>query len=208
MKIAVIGTGSVGRALGLNWAGKGHQIIFGTRDPHSAKITEIMATAGGAQISADTVAGAAAEADVVVLAVPWSVAEQTVKSAGSLAGKVLVDCTNPIAPGLQLATGPGTSGGELVAAWAAGARVVKAFNTTGANNMANPIYQGQSTTMFVCGDDDEAKTIVSGLAEDLGFDVADAGPLLAARFLEPLAMVWIRLARKYGREITLKLMKR
>jgi predicted dinucleotide-binding enzyme len=168
---------------------------------------EIMAAAGGS-VSAATVREAVAGAEVVVLAVPWGVAEQAVKSAGPLSGKIVVDCTNPIAPGLQLATGPGTSAGELVAGWAPDARVVKAFNTTGANNMADPIYQGESTTMFICGDDDGAKAVVTGLAEDLGFDVADAGPLLASRFLEPLAMVWIRLAGKYGREIAFKMMQR
>jgi hypothetical protein len=88
--------------------------------------------------------------------------------------------------------------------------VVKAFNTTGWENMADPIYHGEPTTMFICGDDAEAKAVVSDLATDLGFDVADTGPLSTARYLEPLAMVWIHLAigQKQGRQIAFKIVKR
>lgn len=209
MKIAVIGTGNVGRALGTNWASKGHNVIFGSRDPHSEKVREILAAAGP-NAGAAGLAEAGAAAEVIVLATPWNTNQQVVESLGDVAGKIIVDATNPIGPGFQLAVGTTTSGAEQLADWAQGARVVKAFNTTGWENMADPIYNGEPATMFICGDDAEAKTVVSGLAADLGFDVADTGPLSTARYVEPLAMVWIHLAivQKQGRQIAFKIIKR
>lgn len=209
MKIAMIGTGNVGRALGTSWAKKGHQVIFGSRDPGSEKIREVLAAAGS-NASGAGVTEAGATAEVVVLATPWNIVQQVVESLGDLSGKIVVDAINPIGPGFQLAVGSTTSGAEQIAGWAKGARVVKAFNTTGWETMADPIYHGEPATMFICGDDAEAKTVVTKLAEDLGFEVADTGPLSTARYLESLAMVWIHLAivQKQGRQIAFKIVKR
>lgn len=109
-----------------------------------------------------------------------------------------------------MAVGTTTSAAEQIAGWARGAYVVKAFNSTGWNNMADPIYHGERITMFICGDNARAKDIVTGLAEDLGFEVVDAGALTVARFLEPLAMLWIHLAvvQNLGRDIAFKLLRR
>ena len=209
MKIAMIGTGNVGRALGTGWAKKGHQVIFGSRNPHSEKVREVLAAAG-ANASAAGIAEAGAAAEVIVLATPWNIMEQIVESLGDLAGKIVVDATNPIGPGFQLAVGVTSSGAEQIAGWAKGARVVKAFNTTGWENMADPIYHGQPITMFICGDDAGARAVVTGLAEDLGFEVTDTGPLSTARYLEPLAMLWIHLAmvQKQGRQMAFRIVKR
>jgi len=209
MKIAVIGTGNVGQALGVTWAQKGHEVIFATRDPESAKVREILGRAGERAQAMGTVEAAAA-ANVIILATPWNATESILKSVPDWSGKILVDATNPIAPGLQLAVSGTGSGAEMVASWAAGAQVVKAFNTTGAENMINPVYHGEPTAMFICGDDAQAKAAVTQLAEDLGFDVADVGPLSTARYLEPLAMVWIRLAlvQGRGRNFAFKLVQR
>lgn len=209
MKIAVMGTGNVGQALGVTWAQKGYEVIFATRDPESEKVRDILARAGAkAQVMKTETAAAAA--NVIILATPWNATEAVVKTIPDWSGKILVDATNPIAPGLQLGVSGNNSGAEMVASWAVGARVVKAFNTTGAENMADPLYDGQTTTMFICGDDGPAKAVVTELAEALGFDVADVGPLLTARYLEPLAMVWIRLAlvQGRGRNIAFKLVQR
>jgi hypothetical protein len=209
VKIALIGTGNVGSVLGQRWAEKGHQVIFGTREPGSDKIQALLA-ATGANSSALSAPEAVAAAEVVVLATPWSAVQPTAEAIADWDGKTLIDCTNPIGPGLQLVVGGATSGAEQIATWAKGAKVVKAFNTTGAENMANPIYDSQPLTMFICGDDGQAKAIARGLAEDLGFEVVDVGALALARYLEPLAMVWIHLAmvQKLGRNIGLKLVKR
>jgi len=209
MKIAVIGTGHVGGTLGSRWARQGHQVVFGTRNPESVKVQELLEISGN-QAGAEGLKEAADEADVVVIAVPWSVTQATIEALGDLRGKIVVDCTNPIAPGLQLAMGTTTSGGEQVADWAKGARVVKAFNSTGWENMANPLYQGEPTLMLICGDDEQAKAAVSQLTEALGFAAVDLGPLSAARLLEPFALVWIRLAvvQGLGRDFSFKLVKR
>jgi hypothetical protein len=209
MHIAIIGTGNVGQALAYGWTSKGHQVTFGSRNPTGEKAqAAIAATGGKAAVTREQEAVQAAE--VVVLATPWEAIETVVKGLGDLAGKVLIDATNPIGPGFQLAAGKDDSGAELVQHLAPNARVVKAFNSTGAENMRDPIYDGEPTTMFICGDDAAAKTIVKSLAEDLGFAVADTGGLMTARYLEPLAMVWIHLAivQKQGRGIAFKLVRR
>ena len=209
MRIAILGTGTVGQALATGWLRAGHAIIFGSRQPDDDKAAELMTLFEG-KIQIQATAAAITAAEVVVLAVPWAAAEAVIAQGEDWAGKILIDATNPIAPGLQLAVGKDSSGAEQVQTWATGARVVKAFNTTGAENMLNPIYDGQATTMFIAGDDPAAKQVVKGLAEDLGFETADTGNLQTARFLEPLALAWIHLAivQKQGRNIAFKLMKR
>jgi 8-hydroxy-5-deazaflavin:NADPH oxidoreductase len=210
VKIGTIGAGSVAGTLGRAWAAKGHDVVFGVRDPRGPKVQELVkATAGKARAASP--AEAAAHGEVVLLATPWAAARAALRGAGDLSGKVLVDATNPLAPDLSgLALGHTTSAGEEVARWAPGARVVKAFNTIGAQHMANPRFGGQSASMLVCGDDLVAKKTVLGLAEVLGFDPVDAGPLRQARLLEPLAMLWISLAYAYGHgpDIAFKLLRR
>ena len=209
MKIAIIGTGNFGGTLGSRWAKKGYQVVFGSRSPNSENAQRLL-EAAGENASSVEVGDAAAGTDVVVIAVPWSVTQSTIEAAGDLAGKIVVDCTNPVAPGLQLALGTTTSGGEKVAEWAKGARVVKAFNTTGWENMADPIYGGEPTLMLICGDDADAKAAVAELTESLGFDAVDLGPLDTSRLLEPFALVWIRLAmvQGLGRDVAFKLARR
>lgn len=209
MKIAILGTGNVGQALAMGWLRTGHRVIFGSREPGGEKATALQVAFQG-KVGIQVPAAAAVEAEVIVLAVPWNTVETVVKDLGDLGGKVLIDATNPIGPGFQLAVGKETSGAEQIQSWATHAHVVKAFNTTGTENMLDPIYDGQAITMFICGDDRAAKASVKQLAEDLGFAVADTGALATARYLEPLAMVWIHLAlvQKQGRDIALRLVKR
>lgn len=207
MQIAIMGTGNVGRALGAGWVRAGHQVVYGSREPQSEKAQALQAETGA------TVAAFQAAlngADVVVLAVPWAAVSELLPQLSGWDGKVLIDATNPIAPGLRSAAEAGRSGAQLVAALAPGARVVKAFNTTGAENMRNPIYHGEPTTMFIAGDDGAARATVAQLATDLGFDVADVGSLETAGLLEALALVWIRLAtvQRQGRDIALRLVRR
>jgi len=198
MKIGLIGAGNVGGALGKLWAAKGHQIVFGVPEPNSTKYAELL-RAAGTNARAATVQEAASFAEVVVVATPWPATKSAIESAGSLAGKIVVDATNPLAPDLSALTiGTTNSAGEEVARWAVGAKVVKAFNTIGAGNFANPRFGGETASMFICGDDPSAKATVSKLAAELGFEVVDAGALTAARLLEPLALLWIQLAYKQG----------
>ena len=210
MHIGVIGIGNVGGTLGRRWARKGHEVMFGVREPSSEKVGQILAEAGK-NARAGTVAEAAAFGEVVALATPWDGTQDAIRQAGDLKGKIVLDCTNPLKPDLSgLAVPEGSSGGQQVAFWAAGAKVVKIFNTTGANNMDNPRFRNDRATMFYCGDDAEAKRIAARLAEDLAFETVDAGPLSEARNLEHLALLWIHLAyvQKLGRDIAFKLMRR
>jgi 8-hydroxy-5-deazaflavin:NADPH oxidoreductase len=198
MKIGIIGAGNVGGELGKLWAGKGHEILFGVRDGGEPQLKDLLNSIQG-KARAGTVKDAASFGEVVVLATPWPASEDAIKAARDLTGKVLVDCTNPLLPDLSgLTIGTTTSAGEKVAGWAKGARVVKAFNTIGAPNFGNPKFGSENASMFICGDDAGAKTVVTRLATDLGFDAVDAGPLTASRLLEPLGMLWIHLAFKQG----------
>jgi hypothetical protein len=198
MKIAMIGTGRVGAVLGRRWAEAGHQVVFGSRRPDTDDVRALVASAGSTA-SASPPAEAAAAADVVVLATPGNAAEAVVSDLGDLDGKVLIDCTNPILPGLAgLSVGTDDSAAERIARAAPGARVVKAFNTTGSTNMEDPVYEGGRLAMFVCGDDAGAKGVATELAAALGFEVIDSGPLTSARWLEPMAMLWVTLAYGLG----------
>ncbi len=209
MNIGILGTGNVGEALGTGWARKGHRVFYGSREPQSARVQEVVQRTGGGA-TAVSHQQAVQEAEVVVIATPWSVTEALLTSLSGWTNKIVIDATNPIGPGLQLTVGTSNSGGELVAKWASGSQVVKAFNSTGYNNMLDPVYQGESTTMFIAGDDSTSKAVVAELAQALGFDVADVGNLAMSRWLEPLAMVWINLAmvQGLGREIAFKLVHR
>lgn len=208
MKIAIIGTGSVGSALGRGLAKAGHEVVFGVRDPGKPQVGQLVEETGG---RADAVAAAAAGAEVVVLAMPWGSTQDVIQSAGGLDGKIVFDCINPLKPDLSgLDTGSARSAAEQVASWAPGARVVKVFNSTGAGNMADPRYGEDRATMFYCGDDPGAKEVAARLAADLGFEPVDAGPLSASYLLEHFAMLWIHLAygKGMGRNIAFKLMQR
>ena len=208
MKIAIIGTGSVGSALGRGFARAGHEVVFGVRNTGKPEVVKLVEEAGARAVS---VAGAVHDAEVVVLAMPWGAAQDVIQTAGGLSGKIVFDCINPLnATFSGLDTGEARSAAEQISAWAPGARVVKVFNSTGAGNMADPRYGDDRTTMLYCGDDQGAKEMAARLAGDLGFEPVDAGPLSAAWLLEHFAMLWIHLAygAGMGRNIAFQLMRR
>jgi predicted dinucleotide-binding enzyme len=196
MRISILGAGNVGMALGQALTRRGESVVFGVPDPekYAAAVKAL-----GAKARLTTTAEAIAAGDVVILAVPYAAVAGIAQSVADWQGKVLVDATNPLAPGLAgLTLGTTTSGAEALAQLAHGARVVKAFNTTGAENMADARYAQGQPMMPVAGDDAAARQQVMALATLIGFDAIDMGPLSAARYLEPLAMVWIHLAFRQG----------
>jgi 8-hydroxy-5-deazaflavin:NADPH oxidoreductase len=205
MNITIVGSGSVGRALGAGWRKAGHSVTFAARDPAGAKAAELRREGFGVVPQSG-----AGQADVIVLAVPWTGIEATMKALGDLDGKVVIDCTDPLHATRELALGFNDSGGETVARLSPGARVVKAFSTTGAANMADSRYPGGKLMMPVAGDDADAKKTVMALAAELGFGPVDTGPLAMSRYLEPLAMLWINLAyaQGMGREFGFAILKR
>ena len=202
MKIAVIGSGNVGRALASRWRAAGHDVVFGSRDP-----------GGGGEatrIERLTVSEAVAGSEVVVLAVPWSGLEDSIAEAGDLDGKLVIDCTNPLSPDLSGLLELDRSAGEQVAAMAVGGSVFKAFNTTGSNIMQDPVIEGRRCLMPFCGDDESHRERVRGLIEDVGFEAVYVGGLSKAGLLESLAMLWITLAyeQQMGREFALGILRR
>lgn len=196
MKISILGAGNVGMALASAFVRAGRAVTIGVPEParHAGAVAALgpLATLTGSD-------DAVAQGDLVILAVPHDAALQIAAARADWQGRVLVDATNPLAPGLAgLTLGTTTSGAEQVAARARGARVVKAFNSTGAENMADSRYAAGRPMMPLAGDDADARAQVGALATLIGFDAVDMGPLAAARYLEPLAMVWIHLAFRQG----------
>lgn len=205
MKIGILGAGKVGGTLGKTWTRAGHEVMFGTRDPEAEKITELLKEAGS-NASAGTHQEAVSFGDAVLLAIPWPALGEVLPELSLLEGKILIDATNR----RQIPTDSAGSAAEDIARLVPGARVVKAFNTTGSANMANPQYGDSRIDNYICGDDVEAKAIVGALSEEIGFDVVDVGPLSSAGFLESLALLWIHLAYRQGMgpAIAFKLLKR
>lgn len=194
MHIAIIGAGSVGRAVATGLQRAGHSITFGVRNPGK---DDLAGFAADIQAEIMTPAAAAGVADIVILSVPWAAAENAVKSLGALRGKILIDCTNPIGRvdgAMQLVVGHTTSAAEMIQNWAPDARVVKSLNQVGAEIMADPSHLSAKPVMFAAGDDEAARKVVLALVRDLGFEALDAGLLMQARYLEAFAMVWINQA--------------
>src|ERR1700761_7082119 len=190
MRIAMIGSGNVGRALAQALERAGHRIQFGTRKP-----------ATHASANETTIADAVNAAEVAILAIPSDAAAEVVAAADGFSEKILIDATNPLGLSdgrLALTMGFSGSGGEQIAALAPRAKVFKTFNQTGFENMADVRPYAVRPSMFVAGDDAGAKPLVLGLVADAGFEAIDIGGLREARLLEPLAMLWIELARMRG----------
>lgn len=204
MHIAIIGSGNIGGGLGRAWRRHGHDVTFGARELGDPELTALCREIGA---RAASVADAIADADVVVLAMPAKAVDDVAKQ-GEWSNKLVVDCTNNV-PGMQLAFGHDTSWAEQIAAKLAGARVFKSFNTQGAENLANPVYDGVRATNWFCGDDPAGKAVVKQLVEEVGFEAIDAGGITAARLLEPLMLLWIASSRALGtRDIAFKLLRR
>lgn len=185
--IALIGTGNVGAALGRRFAEQGHTVVYGSRNPAAADVARLVAETGHGA-SAASPADAAARSRVVVLAVPWTAAEEIVRGLGDLSGKILVDPTNPrtmAADGFADYPIP-DSNAERIARAAPGAEVVKAFSTLGAETMLDPRLAEGPVTIPLVGDDREAKALVATLAREIGLEAVDVGPLRHARIIEGL----------------------
>jgi 8-hydroxy-5-deazaflavin:NADPH oxidoreductase len=199
MRIAIIGTGNVGGAIAQGLKNKGHAVMLGARNP-SAPDVIALASRAGAAVATPTEAAAAAE--IIILALPWNVAETAVAALGDLSGRIVIDCMNPLGrtpDGIALTLGHTSSGGEIVQGWLPGARVVKTLNQVGAEMMADNTGLPHRPVMFMAGNDDAAKGIVAQLLTDLGFDPLDTGDITRSRLLEPFGMVWINQALLRGK---------
>jgi predicted dinucleotide-binding enzyme len=190
--IALIGTGNVAGALGPEFAMQGHDIVYGSRNPNRPEVNELVARTGG-NASATGQVEAAAQADIVVIAVPGEVAEQVVASLGDLSGKIIIDPTNRVGPGddgFMMHT-VATSNAELIQALAPDAYVVKAFNTLNYRTMIDPESSGGPVTIPLVGNNAEAKATVATLVEGMGLEPIDLGPVRFAHVLEGMLVIWI-----------------
>lgn len=204
MKIGILGSGNVGRSLGTGLAARGHDVKIGSRTPGKAELREWLKAANG-HGSTGTFAEAAAFGDMVLLCTLGEAAEQVIDLAGAknLAGKVLIDVTNPLdftkgmPPGLFVGTTD--SLGERVQRKLPGARVVKCLNIVGNQTMIRPKMQEGLPDMMVAGNDKAAKQAVAGVLKDLGWgDPIDVGGIESARWLEALVPLWLRVAGQLG----------
>jgi len=185
--VAMIGTGNVGAALGRRFAENGHKVVYGSRDPSAADVRDLVAATGHGAV-ATTQTQAAAQGDIVILAVPWSAAEDVVRALPDLRGKIVVDPTNPrVMASDGFADFPvEDSNAERIARLAPGAHVVKAFSTLGAETMLDPRLAGGPVTVPIVGDDRAAKERIAVLTREIGLEAVDVGPLRHARIIEGL----------------------
>jgi NADPH-dependent F420 reductase len=197
MKIAIIGAGNVGRALSRSLARTGHSLVIIDRDQEEA--ASLASTVGGTG-TADLAKGVS-DAEAVVLAVPFAASAESVSRAiaGKVAGKIVIDVTNPLKPDLSgLVTEGGPSAAERIQQWLPGASVVKAFNCVLAGNQADPVVDGEQADGLVAADDDRARESVLQLVGEVGLRPIDAGPLARARELEAMAFLNIFLQATKG----------
>ncbi|HET7026599.1 MAG TPA: NAD(P)-binding domain-containing protein [Candidatus Limnocylindrales bacterium] len=193
MRIAVLGAGNVGGGLGTALRAVGHDIVFGVRDPDSEKCRAALASAPGSRAASpeEAVDGA----DVVVFALRWDGVPDVVSVLPPLDGRVVVDSMN------RFGGDPARSTSDDLVEMLPGARIVKAFNTIGYENLATARSRRTKAAMFVAGDDSEAKGVALSLAAELGFEPEDAGPLANAKPLEEMVKVWLALSRTHGRTV-------
>ncbi len=194
-KVSVIGSGQVGEVLANGFLKHGHEVLRASREPEKLAA---WTSAAGIKACAGTLVEAASFGDIVVLAVKGTAAEAVLEQAGveKLAGKVVIDTTNPIAAlppengVLRYFTDVNESLMERLQKKAPKARFVKAFSCVGNAFMVNPVMPGGPPTMFICGNDAEAKAETRKILDQFGWDVADMGKAEAARAIEPLCMLW------------------
>src|SRR5688500_10364998 len=196
MQIGIIGSGAVGRVLASAFMKEGHRVMLGTRNTSKEEVVKWKKVNVGAETG--TFSEAAKFRELLVLATGCSVRENAIKLAGTekFNNKTVIDATNPFAAAtpekgiLKFFTNPDESLMERLQKLIPGAKLVKAFNSIGNVVMYKPNYQDGIPTMFICGNDLNAKNTVSGILTDFGFETEDMGGVEAARAIEPLAILW------------------
>jgi 8-hydroxy-5-deazaflavin:NADPH oxidoreductase len=204
MKIAIIGSGNVGSALAQGWAKANHPITFGVRNQDEFKGNRL---SGMKNISVATIAEAVSKSEVVVIAAVPQAVHSIAEAIGDVSNKIIIDAMNSV----RIKPEPFSNTTEALTKLTNCKDIVKCFNTTGAENMGNPIYNGKGLDMFYAGDSDKAKKVAEQLAKDLGFEnVYNFGGSDKFNLMEQFALSWINLAlmQGYGRDIAFKVVKR
>ena len=194
--IAVIGTGDVAHALGIEFAAQGHTIVYGSRKPDRGSVRDLVAETGNGA-TATTQAEAVVGADIVVLAVPGLLVEKITLGLGDLSGKIIIDPTNPLERSmLTLKHAVDTSNAEIIQAAAPDADVVKAFNTLNWKTMMDPDASGGPVSIPLAGNSGRAKRKVAELVKGMGLDPIDLGGIENAHWIEGMLVLWIN--NRYG----------
>ncbi|HMQ78252.1 MAG TPA: NAD(P)-binding domain-containing protein [Ignavibacteria bacterium] len=197
MKIGILGSGAVGKALAIGFTSEGNEVMLGTRDPKASKITEWL-TGAGKGITAGTFDETAKFGEMIVLCPLYRAIDEVIELAGkkNFEGKIVIDTTNPIAEEppvngvlkyVKIAEG---SAGEHIQSMLPNSHVVKAFNSIGSGYMYKPKFDDGQPTMFICGNNEEAKNEVTGILEKFGWEVMDSGGIEASNALEGLCIIW------------------
>ena len=197
MKIGILGSGAVGKALAIGFTAEGNEVMLGTRDPKASKITEWLSGAGKG-ITAGTFGETAKFGEMIVLCPLYRAIDEVIELAGkkNFEGKIVIDTTNPIAEEppvngvlkyVKIAEG---SAGEHIQSMLPNSHVVKTFNSIGSGYMYKPKFDDGQPTMFICGNNEEAKNEVTGILQNFGWDVMDSGGIEASNALEGLCIIW------------------
>lgn len=199
MNITFIGVGNVGAPLADRLQKLGHAVAIAARDPNSKSVQDALARNPHFQVKSPV--EAIQTADVVFLATPFAANPAALAEAGDLAGKILVDCTNPIGANFTHGLNSERSGSEVVQSLVPQVKVVKAFTIYGFENFENSTYPGYGDlkpAMLIAGDDTAAKQLVATLCQELGWEAIDAGNLAMSLHLEHMTLLWIHMARVQG----------
>ena len=199
MNIAFIGHGQVGGALADRLQRLGHSVTLAVRDAASDSVAKVLLRNPALQVRSPREAVAGAQ--VVFVATPFAALESAITPLSDLlAGKVLVDCTNPVGPGMSHGLQSKESGAEHLQRLAPQARVVKAFTIYGFENFENSAYPAYDVlpAMLLAGDEDAAKADVSALCREMGWDPVDTGKLEQSLHLEHMTLLWVKMVRRQG----------
>lgn len=200
MKIIILGAGNIGSTLGSKWANKGHEVVFGVRDPQAEKVQALLAKMGQGT-TAVSISTAAANAEVVVFAIPGSAMAATAAQLGSqLNGKILIDTTNNVGQ-------PVMGSLDVLRQAAPDSPIFRAFCTLGWENFAVPVIDGMQVDLFYCGDGGEEQTAVDNLITDIGLRPVYVGGVETADLLDALTRLWFIMAfqKGYGRHLAFKM---
>ncbi len=197
MKLAFIGIGKVGFSLADHFQKKGHEVVIAHNDTSSSSVVAAMEK--NSNLSVLPIQAAIDASEVIFLATPFRY-NQEILAPLDFRGKTLVDCTNPVGPGISHGLESRTSGAEQVQSWAKAAQVVKAYTVYGFENLANPTFPNYDVkpVMPIAGDHGAAKKMVEQLNTDLGYNTLDVGPLSQSLHLEHMTLLWVKMVRANG----------